>query len=71
MKKYVMFTTRMVLEMHMYVRLFSLFLTDFLGEISFALLSVTRLKTLLKQYDDAKILEPRLLGSFSKKVSVT
>ena len=38
--------------------------------ISFALLSVVRLKTLLQQYDEAKTLEPRPLGSFSKPVSV-
>lgn len=50
---------------------FPLFLTDFVDKIScFALLSVARLKTLLQRYDEAKILEPRPLGSFSKPVSM-
>ena len=46
-------------------------LDDSVDEICcFALLSVTRLKTLLQQYDEAKVLEPRPLGSFSKPVSM-
>ena len=61
----------MILIRNIHQTFFPLFLIDFVDEIScFALLSVARLKTLLQQYDEAKVLEPRPLGSFSKPVSV-